>query len=114
MGWRVDDAQGRRVGTFVGTYADERTDRDAWFLVRLQRFSARYVLVPPADALVAHGRLTLPYTRETIESSPLLYSPPERTTTALEEQLERHYRLLAGRDREPSFAARRHAGAGGV
>ena len=115
VGWRVDDAQGRRVGTFAGTYEDCESGRISWYLVRLGRFSARYVLVPPADALIARNRLSLPYLRETIESSPLLYQAPPETTNALEEQLQRHYRLMPGQDREPSFTARRAAaGAGGI
>jgi len=93
LGWRVFDSQGRRVGTLSGIYEDGATRAPAWFLVRLGRFSTRYVLTPPADVLASEGRLWLPYLRETIEGAPLHFAPPAATSPSLEQVLRAHYRL---------------------
>jgi len=114
IGWRVDDAHGRRVGTFAGMYEDEITGAPAWYLVRLGRFSTRYVLVPPADVLSWRTRVRLPYLRDTIEASTLFYTPPSATDPAIEHELRRHYRLGDGGDREVGVVARRRAGAGEI
>lgn len=98
LGWRVDDCQGRRVGTLEAVYEDEEAAVPAWFLVRLRRWSSRYVLVPPADVMAWTGRIRLPFERETIESAPVLFSPPPHTSAALEASLRAHFRLDDARD----------------
>jgi hypothetical protein len=92
-GWRVDDRAGHRLGTVAGGYADPGTGAVAWLLIRLGRYSSRFVLAPPADALAWRGRLCLPYDRAQIERAPLLYAPPEQVGPVLEERLRRHYVL---------------------
>ena len=91
--WRVDDCRGQRVGTLAAVYADA-SEVPAWFLVRLGRYSTRYVLTPPADVLAWRGRISLPWERLRIERAPLLYAPPAQITSAMEDELRRHYRLV--------------------
>lgn len=107
LGWRVDDGDGARIGSLAAVYEDPRTGDPAWFLVRLGRFSSRYVLVPPADVLVAGHRLWLPYRRDTIDRAPLLFAPPASITPALERRLLLHYGLTAGPPLEVRVIARR-------
>ena len=93
--WRVDDCRGQRVGTLAAVYEDLATASPAWYLVRLGRYSSRFVLTPPADVLVWQGRISLPWDRVRIERAPLLYSAPDAVTAAMEAELRRHYRLPA-------------------
>lgn len=104
-GWRVDDCRGQRVGTLAAVYEDAETGAPAWFLVRLGRYSTRFVLAPPADVLAWQGRVSLPYERLRIERAPLLYAVPPEITPTVEEQLRRHYRLTVASD--VSMTARR-------
>jgi hypothetical protein len=106
LGWRVDDGEGSRVGSLAMVYEHPRTGAATWFLVRLGRFSSRYAVVPPADALVTRNRIWLPYLRETIERAPLLFAPPESIGPALEDRLRAHYRLTA----DPPLEVRVSAG----
>ena len=106
LDWRVDDCEGRRIGTLAAVYEDDE-GTTAWFLVRLGSFSRRYVMVPPADVLVARGRVWLPYRRETIERAPVLFSPPAEAPVAMEQRLRRHYRLAADGPRAVRVRARR-------
>lgn len=91
--WRVDDSRGRRVGTIAAVYAAPGAPGPAWYLVRLGRYSTRFVLAPPAEVLSWHGRVSLPWDRLLIERAPLLYSVPAAVTEAMERELRRHYRL---------------------
>src|SRR4051794_26912145 len=93
--WRVDDSRGQRVGTLAGGYEDLASAPPAWSLVRLGRYSSRFVLTPPADVLVWQGRISLPWDRLRIERAPLLYAAPDEVTPAMEAELRRHYRLPA-------------------
>jgi hypothetical protein len=97
-GWRVDDCRGRRIGTLAAVYEEFETAAPAWFLVRLGRYSTRFVLTPPAEVLAWQGRLSLPYERLRIERAPLLFAAPAEVTPAMEEQLRRHYRLTVASD----------------
>jgi hypothetical protein len=90
--WRVDDCDGRMVGTLAAIYEDDE-GYPAWFLVRLGGFSRRYVFVPPADVLTSRGRVCMPYRAETIERAPLFFAPPEEAPPAIEQRLRRHFRL---------------------
>ena len=92
--WRVDDCRGQRIGTLAAVYEDPATGAAAWFLVRLGRYSTRFVLTPPADVLGWHGRISLPWERLRIERAPLLYAAPVRILSAMEDELRRHYRLV--------------------
>jgi hypothetical protein len=91
--WRVDDCRGQRVGTLALVYEDFETASPAWFLVRLGRYSSRFVLTPPAEVLVWQGRISLPWDRLRIERAPLLYSPPAEVTPDMEAQLRAHFLL---------------------
>src|SRR4051812_23323592 len=91
--WRVDDCRGQRIGTLAAVYDDLPTASPAWFLVRLGRYSSRFVLTPPAEVLVWQGRISLPWDRLRIERAPLLYSPPAEVGEAMELQLRRHFLL---------------------
>lgn len=91
---RIDDCQGRRLGTLAAVYEDPATRAPAWFLVRLGRYSARYVLTPPADVLGWRDRVSLPWERERIESSPPLHVPPDRVTPDVEDLLRAHFGLV--------------------
>lgn len=92
--WRVDDCRGQRVGTLATVYVDFASAAPAWFLVRLGRYSTRFVLTPPAEVLAWHGRISLPWERLRIERAPLLYAAPAEITPAMEGDLRRHYRLV--------------------
>jgi hypothetical protein len=92
---RVDDRRGQRVGTLAAVYAEPGAPVPAWFLVRLGRYSTRFVLAPPADVLSWRGRFSLPWDRLLIERAPLLYAPPAEVTPEMETELRRHYRLAA-------------------
>ena len=90
----MDDCLGQRVGTLAAVYAEPASGAASWFLVRLGRYSTRYVLTPPADVLGWDGRISLPWERLRIERAPLLYAPPGIVTAAMEDDLRRHYRLV--------------------
>lgn len=92
--WRVDDCRGQRLGTLSAVYAEDPAGPPVWFLVRLGRYSTRYVLTPPADVLAWRGRLSLPWERLRIERAPLLYCAPHTVTPAMEDELRRHYGLV--------------------
>jgi hypothetical protein len=96
--WRVDDCRGQRLGTMAAVYVDAASAAPAWFLVRLGRYSTRFVLAPAADVLAWDGRISLPWERLRIERAPLLYSPPPAIGPELEHELRRHYGLLAASD----------------
>jgi hypothetical protein len=96
--WRVDDCRGQRVGTLAMVYEDLRSASPAWFLVRLGRYSSRFVLAPPAEVLSWHGRISLPWDRLRIERAPLLYEPPDAIGPAMEDELRRHYSLVEHSD----------------
>src|SRR3954451_4267531 len=85
-GWRVDDRTGQRVGTLAGVYEDFQSGSPAWFLVRLNRFSARYVLAPPAELTAWRGRIWLPYDRALIERAPVFHAGPEEIGPELEQE----------------------------
>lgn len=109
LGWRVEDCRGRRLGTLHEVYEDEATGVPAWFLVKVGRFTDRYVLAPPADLMAWQGRIRLPYERRTIDLAPVLPAPPPFVSAQLEAQLRRQFRLdepTAGRF---EVAARQHA-----
>ena len=91
--WRVDDCRGLRVGTLERVYASS-SGAPAWFLVRLGRYSTRFVLTPAAEVLAWQGRVSLPWERTRIERAPLLYAPPAEVTADMEDELRRHYRLV--------------------
>src|SRR4051794_38971116 len=91
--WRVDDCRGQRVGTLATISEALATASPVWYLVRLGRYSSRFVLTPPADVLVWQGRISLPWDRLRIERAPLLYSPPAEITPAMETELRRHFAL---------------------
>jgi hypothetical protein len=97
-GCRVDDRCGQRVGTLAAVYAEPGARAPAWFLVRLGRYSTRFVLAPPADVLSWRGRVSLPWERLLIERAPLLFAPPAEVTPEMESELRRHYRLAAASD----------------
>jgi hypothetical protein len=94
-GWRVDDMMGQRIGTLAGVYEDPATGAPAWFLVRLSRYSARYVLAPPAELTAWRGRVWLPYDRALIERAPVLHNGPPEIGPEIEQELRHHYRLAA-------------------
>lgn len=94
----MDDRTGQRVGTLAAVYARPGAPAPAWFLVRLGRYSTRFVLAPPADVLSWHGRFSLPWERLLIERAPLLYAPPAEVTPQMASELRRHYRLAAVSD----------------
>lgn len=91
-GWRVDDCRGRRVGTLEHVYPSV-SGAPAWFLVRLSRWSTRFVLTPAAEVLRWQGRVSLPWERTRIERAPLLYAPPGEVTRDMADRLRRHYQL---------------------
>jgi hypothetical protein len=95
-GWRVEDCGGRRVGKVAAVYAEG--DAPAWLLVRLGRYSARYVLTPAADVLSWRGLVALPWERALIERAPLLHAPPATVTEAMATDLRRHFRLAEPAD----------------
>lgn len=97
-GWRVDDCRGARVGTLAGVYADECSGAPAWFLVRLGRYSTRYVLTPATDVLGWPGRISLPWERARIERAPLLYTAPAVVGPDRCEELRLHFGLAAASD----------------
>ena len=95
-GWLVDDCNGSRLGRLESVYENERTGTVSWFLVRLDGYSTRYALLPPAAVLAEGGRVWIPYRRETVELAPLVYDPPASIAAELEHQLSRHFGIEAG------------------
>lgn len=97
-GWRVDDRHGRPVGTVEAVYALPGSAAPAWLLVKLGRWSSRYVLAPPSESLTWLGRVTLPWDRWTLEAAPHCYAPPETVDERTAADLTRHYGLGAASD----------------
>ena len=95
-GWRVDDCRGRRLGTLAAVFEVPGAETPAWLLVRLGRYSTRFVLTPPAIVLAWRGRLSLPYERARVERAPLLYGIPAEVTPAMERRPARALPARAG------------------
>jgi len=91
--WRVDDCSGVRIGNLAAVYEDH-AKAAAWYLIRLARYSTRFVLAPAADVTAWDGRLALPWSRERIERAPVLFTAPPAVTPGMEDELRRHYGLV--------------------
>ena len=97
-GWRVDDCRGQRLGELETVYAEPGSAAPAWLLLRLGRWSSRYVLTPPSELLTWLGRITLPWERSRVEAAPLLYAPPAEVGERTAADVARHFRLDGAAD----------------
>jgi hypothetical protein len=82
LGWvgsRLEDSEGRLVGTIEAVFVDRRTGTAQWLLVARDR-----LLVPIAGARAGSGRVSIPYLRSRVQSGPrpvtmsFLTAPTER------------------------------------
>jgi hypothetical protein len=64
-GHRLDEMGGVQVGRIEG----QTSGRAEWLIARMGRFG-HYCLVPGRDAVVANGRVWVPYSRDQIRRAP--------------------------------------------
>lgn len=70
VGYRVDDLKGSRLGAAGAPLVDRETGELLWLRVGFGGTLERYVAVPPANVLVAGGRITLPQPKSLILRAP--------------------------------------------
>lgn len=70
VGYRVDDLKGARLGSAGAPLVDRETGELLWLRVGFGGTLERYVAVPPANVIVAGGRMTLPQPKSLILRAP--------------------------------------------
>jgi hypothetical protein len=74
IGYRVDDVDGKRVGSAHGLFLDAASRESSWLVVKSKRgrFSSSLVVVPLADCAGGGGRVWVAHKSRVIRSSPLV------------------------------------------
>ncbi len=90
-GHRLDEMGGAQVGRVEGQVVTEGTQRVEWLLARMGRFG-HYCLVPGRDAVVANGRVWVPYSRDQIRKAPR-FQPNKGIDPEAEQTMLDHYGL---------------------
>ena len=89
-GHKLDEMGGAQVGRIEGTKTGTNAGVE-WLVARMGRFG-HYSLVPGRDAVVANGRVWVPYTRDQIRRAPRV-EPKAPLDGELEQAVLRHYGL---------------------
>ena len=87
---KLDEMGGAKVGKVQGRVVGESGGRE-WLLARMGRFG-HYCLVPSRDAVVANGRVWVPYSRDQIRRAPRV-EPDAPLEGELEQAITAHYGL---------------------
>ncbi|MEX2196676.1 MAG: PRC-barrel domain-containing protein [Thermoleophilaceae bacterium] len=101
LGWvgqRIDDVYGGRLGKVEDVYADGRTGKPVWLVVRLGRFGDDHVAVPAGEAVAGEGGVWIPYERQAVRSAgPLRRGQP--LTRERDLALAAHFGVSEARER---------------
>ena len=90
-GHRLDEMGGAQVGKIEGRIVSDAHGGMEWLLARMGRFG-HYCLVPGRDAVVANGRVWVPYTRDQIRRAPRV-DPGKQLDPEAEAAMLDHYGL---------------------
>jgi len=90
-GHRLDEMGGAQVGRVEGQVVTKGTQRVEWLVARMGRFG-HYCLVPGRDAVVANGRVWVPYSRDQIRRAPR-FEPSKEIDPEAEQTMLAHYGL---------------------
>ncbi len=101
IGQPVLGADGEKVGDVGQVYLDDETNRPEWVTVRTGLFGTKETFVPIAQASMAGGGLTVPYTKDVIKGAPGVEAEGHLSKEE-EAQLYRHYGLDYGDARSDS------------
>jgi len=86
------DTSGSKVGKVADIYIDKDTKQPEWALVSTGMFGSRQNFVPLAEASMAGGDLTVPYTKDQISNAPSA-EPDGELSQEEEAALYSHYGL---------------------
>jgi hypothetical protein len=103
--WRgreLIDADDRPVGSIEEIYLDDETDAPEWALVSLGRFGSRQMFVPIVGMVAAGEQVRVPFTEETLRTSPRV-APAAELPPDAEAELYRHFGM--SQEREPDRGA---------
>jgi hypothetical protein len=89
VGFKLDEIGGAATGRIEGVMVDAADGSPSWLVIRIGRFGRR-TAVPFDLAAAGVDRIWVPYSRETIRSSPEI-DPAQGLTPALERELCAHY-----------------------
>jgi hypothetical protein len=103
-GWRIDDVDGKRVGSVEAVYVDAATGEGAWLLARLGRLRRRRTALPLGDSVGAAGGVWVPYERALIRAAPAV-EPGAELSRELELALCTHFGIPDGSGRAAVVAA---------
>jgi len=90
LGWtgsRLEDAEGRLLGTIEAVFVDRQSGSGQWLLLARHR-----LLVPIAGARASSGRVSIPYPRSQVQSGPRTVTM-NLLTARIERALCEHYQL---------------------
>ncbi len=101
IGQHVTGANGEKIGNVGQVYLDDETGRPEWVTVSTGMFGTKETFVPIAEASLANGGLTVPYTKDVIKGAPNI-DVEGHLSKDEEAQLYRHYGLDYGDARSDS------------
>lgn len=70
-GFGLDDIDGTGIGKVTGFFIDTETNKPAWVLAKLGRFSGE-VAIPAHDCAGVAGKVWVPYHRDIIREAPIV------------------------------------------
>ena len=91
------DADGRTLGKVTQILLDDLSGQPTWVCVSTGTLLTKQVLVPLCGATLAHGDLTLPWTRQQVTGAPQI-ALQERLTPEQERELMDHYGIAPAPD----------------
>jgi hypothetical protein len=101
VGWRLEDSEGRLIGTIEAILVDRQTGTAQWLLISRHR-----LLVPIAGARASTGRVSVPYARARVQSGPRTVMA-NFLTARTERALCEHYQVAPTRGARLSTWERR-------
>jgi sporulation protein YlmC with PRC-barrel domain len=91
----VVDAEGKSVGYVECVFNDRETGRPEWLGVLTGKLRHHHVLVPVANVHRTNGNVSIPWTKEQVETAPDYGKPERAITEEMEREAYRHYGLEA-------------------
>lgn len=92
IGQTVRTTSGEKLGSAAQVFLDDQTEQPEWVTVNTGLFG-KETFVPLADARVADGAITVPYTKEQVENAPTVDVDGGHLDQSEEAALYRHYGL---------------------
>ena len=87
----VVDRDGKLVGYVEAIFNDRDTGKPEWLGVMTGKLRQHHVLVPVSNVQRADGSVTVPWTKEQVESAPDYGAPDRSISPELEREAYRHY-----------------------